>query len=48
VLAYVRQGTKDLAFYVDDDSTSCTAGVNHDGPGGSAYTCTGTDVTVAR
>lgn len=47
-LDYVRQGTKDLAFYVDDDSTSCTAGVNHDGPGGSAYTCTGTNVTIAR
>ena len=42
------RGRRPLAFYVDDDSTSCTAGVNHDGPGGSAYTCTGTNVTIAR
>jgi len=47
-LAYVRQGTKPLAYYVDDDSSSCTNGVNTGGPGGSAYNCTGTLVTVAR
>lgn len=38
----VRTGTKVLAFYVDDDNSSCTDGTNSGGPNGTAYTCSGT------
>jgi hypothetical protein len=41
VLDYVRQGTKALMFYLDDDSSSCSNGVNTSGPDGAAYTCAG-------
>jgi hypothetical protein len=44
----VREGTTPLAAYVDDGSSGCSAGVNHDGPGGTAYTCTGTLLTIAK
>lgn len=47
-LDHVREGTRELAAYVDDGSSGCTAGVNHDGPGGTAYLCTGTLLTIAR
>ena len=47
-LDYVRQGTTPLALYVDDGSSGCTAGVNHGGPGGAAYTCAGGQVDVAK
>jgi hypothetical protein len=47
-LDYVRQGTKPLAYYVDDDSSSCTNGVNTGGPGGTPYTCAGSFVDVAK
>ena len=47
-LDYVRQGTKPLALYVDDGSSGCTAGVNHDGPGGSAYTCVGGQTNITK
>jgi hypothetical protein len=36
-----------IDVYVDDDSSSCTAGANHDGPGGLAYPCTGSDYSFA-
>jgi hypothetical protein len=45
-LDYVRQGEEDVAYYVDDDSSSCTAGVNTGGPGGTPYACAGGAVTV--
>jgi hypothetical protein len=45
---YVRHGTKPLAYYVDDGSSGCTGGVNHDGPGGSAYTCVGGQIDIAK
>ncbi len=38
-LEYLRQGELPLAFYVDDDSSSCPGGVNTDGPGGVPYAC---------
>ena len=47
-LDYVRQGTSALAFYVDDDKSSCTNNVNTAGPGGGAYACTGSFVDVAK
>jgi hypothetical protein len=47
-LDYVRQGVKALTYYVDDDSSSCTNGVNTAGPGGSAYTCIGGSVTIPK
>ena len=47
-LDYVRQGTKPLALYVDDGSSGCAAGVNSGGPGGTAYTCSGGQVDVAK
>ena len=31
-LDYVRQGETDYAYYVDDDSTACSGGVNTGGP----------------
>ena len=46
VLDYVHQGDLPLAFYVDDDTSSCTGGVNTDGPGGLPYACAGTLVEV--
>jgi len=47
-LDYVRQGDKALAYYVDDDQSSCTGGVNAAGPGGTAYQCSGSFVDVNR
>ena len=47
-LDYVRQGAKALAYYVDDDSSSCMNGVNTGGPGGTAYACAGGQVTIAK
>ena len=47
-LDYVRQGTKPLALYVDDGNSGCTGGVNHDGPGGTAYTCAGGQADIAK
>ncbi len=47
-LDYVRQGDKPLAYYVDDNSSSCTGGVNTAGPGGTAYQCTGSLVDIAK
>ncbi len=47
-LDYVRQGTMALQYYVDDDSSSCTNGVNTAGPGGLPYTCAGSFVTIPR
>lgn len=47
-LDYVRKGTTPLALYIDDGSNGCSAGVNHDGPGGTAYTCVGGQVDVAK
>jgi hypothetical protein len=45
---FVRQGTKPLAFYVDDGSSGCTSGTNSAGPGGTPYNCVGGQVTVAK
>lgn len=45
---YVRTGTKALTYYVDDDKSGCTNGTNNQGPGGVAYTCTGTIVTIPK
>ena len=47
-LDYVRQGTQTYQDYVDDDSSSCTGGVNTAGPGGLAYTCVGGQVTLPK
>ena len=47
-LDYVRHTTTAYADYVDDDSSSCTAGVNTGGPGGSAYDCVGGQVTIPK
>lgn len=45
---YVRQGERPLAFYVDDDRSSCVNNSNTDGPSGTAYTCTGGFVDIAK
>jgi hypothetical protein len=46
-LSYVRQGQKALTYYVDDDSSSCSGGVNTAGPtAGVAYTCAGSFVDI--
>jgi hypothetical protein len=47
-LAYVRRGERAIADYVDDDRSSCTAGSNRDGPGGTAYTCVGGQIDIAK
>ncbi|MEO8706214.1 MAG: hypothetical protein ABI867_39655 [Kofleriaceae bacterium] len=47
-LDYVRQGETPLAYYVDDDRSSCTNDVNTAGPGGTPYACTGSFVDVPR
>nr|HEX4317556.1 hypothetical protein [Kofleriaceae bacterium] len=47
-LSYVRQGETDYTYYVDDDNSSCSNGVNTGGPGGVAYTCKGSSVTLAK
>jgi hypothetical protein len=47
-LDYVRQGTKTLQYYVDDDSSSCANGVNTGGPGGLPYTCAGGFVSIPK
>jgi hypothetical protein len=44
----VRAGEKDLAYYVDDNSSGCVGGTNNAGPGGSAYKCVGGVVTIAK
>jgi hypothetical protein len=44
----VRTGTKALAYYVDDDRSSCTNNVNNAGPNGAAYACTGSAVSLAK
>ncbi|MDB4953111.1 MAG: hypothetical protein JWO36_680 [Myxococcales bacterium] len=45
---YVRMGTKALAYYVDDNSNSCTSGINTAGPGGTPYPCVGGQIDVAK
>ena len=47
-LDYVRKGEKPLTYYVDDDRSSCVNNANTDGPGGTAYTCTGSFVDVPK
>jgi hypothetical protein len=47
-LTYVRQGERPLAFYVDDDNSSCVNGANTDGPGGTPYPCAGSFVDIAK
>lgn len=47
-LDYVRRGERALAQYVDDDNSGCSAGANTGGPGGTAYTCVGGQVDVAK
>ncbi|HUJ62447.1 MAG TPA: hypothetical protein VLX92_28285 [Kofleriaceae bacterium] len=47
-LDYVRHGVTPYQDYVDDDSSSCSGGVNTAGPGGLAYTCVGGEVTLPR
>ena len=47
-LAYVRQGERALTYYVDDDRSSCANGANTDGPGGTAYSCTGSYIDVPK
>jgi hypothetical protein len=47
-LDYVRRGERVLAQYVDDDYSGCAAGANTAGPGGTAYTCVGGQVDVAK
>jgi len=47
-LDHVRQGVKPLAFYVDDNSSSCTGGVNTGGPGGTASTCAGGQADLGK
>jgi hypothetical protein len=39
-LERVRSGVRAFNVYVDDDSSSCSGGVNHDGPAGDAV-CVG-------
>jgi hypothetical protein len=39
VLEPVHEGVQELTYYVDDDSSGCSGGVNSDGPGGVAYEC---------
>jgi len=46
VLEPVHEGVQELAFYVDDDSSGCTDGVNSDGPGGEPYACVANLVEV--
>jgi len=48
IIEYVRQGEKPLAFYVDDDNSSCTDGSNTAGPGGTPYACEGSFVDIAK
>ena len=43
-----NQTSQPLALYVDDGNSGCSAGVNHGGPGGTAYTCAGGQVDVAK
>ncbi len=45
-LDYVRKGTEDFAYYVDDDSSDCAGGTNSGGPGNTAYRCTGGQVEL--
>jgi hypothetical protein len=47
-LAYVRQGTAAFTDYVDDNASSCTNGVNSDGPGGTPYHCVGGRVQIQK
>jgi hypothetical protein len=47
-LDYVRHGEMPLQYYVDDDRSACTGGVNMAGPGGLAYTCTGSFVSIPK
>lgn len=47
-LDYIRHGTKELTYYVDDGSSGCTNGTNTSGPGGIAYQCVGGQVTIAK
>jgi hypothetical protein len=47
VLEPVQEGVQELTYYVDDDSSGCTDGVNTDGPGGVPYTCVEDLVQVA-
>ena len=47
-LTYVRRGERALTYYVDDDRSSCTNNANTDGPGGTAYSCTGSYVDVPK
>jgi hypothetical protein len=47
-LAYVRRGERALTYYVDDDRSSCVNNANTDGPGGTAYSCTGSYVDVPK
>jgi hypothetical protein len=47
-LAYVRRGERALTYYVGDDRSSCVNGANTDGPGGTAYSCTGSYVDVPK
>jgi len=47
VLDYFHQGELPLAVYVDDDQSGCARGTNHDGPGGLAYPCSGSDYAFA-
>jgi hypothetical protein len=47
-LDYVRQGVMPLQYYVDDDSSGCSAGINTGGPGGAAYTCVGSYIQVPK
>jgi len=42
-----HEGELPLAVYVDDDDSGCLEGVNHDGPGGVAYPCVGSDYAFA-
>jgi len=46
-LDHFHDGELPLAVYVDDDLSGCSNGVNHDGPGGTAYPCTGSDYAFA-
>jgi hypothetical protein len=47
-LAVVHAGETPYAAYVDDDRSSCGAdNANHDGPGGLAYVCSGSDYAFA-
>jgi hypothetical protein len=47
-LDYVRQGTMPLQYYVDDDTSGCSNGVNTGGPGGLPYTCATSLVTIPK